>query len=141
MLNPSIVDLLNGVAATLRTEVLVELEPGPARDQVRDAVALIRRVARAVPGLTAHLVTDIADLADTVEALGGTVPPEVGALPDRGAVLDLETLTGLDLALREQLAVMADRDDLDPEAERRLRGALSRITERESALRLSPWER
>lgn len=141
MLDPSVVDLLNGVATALRDEVLDELEPGPARDQVRDAVAVIRRVARALPGLTAHLVDDIADLAETVEALGETAPPEVSALPDRGSALGLETLTELDLALRGQLAELAERDDLDPEAERRLRAVLIRMTERESALRLSPWER
>ena len=140
MLDPSVVDLLNGVAAALRDDVLGELEPGPARDQVRNAAALVRRVARALPGLTAYLVDDIADLAASVEALGGTVPPGVDALPRHGGALGLESLTELDLDLRGRLAAIVEQTDLDAGAERRLREALGRITEREAALRLSPWE-
>lgn len=141
MLDPSVVDLLNGVAAALRDDVLGELDPGPAQDQVRDAIAVIRRVARALPGLTSYLVEDIADLAETVESLGGTSPPGVEALPDHGRALGLESLTELDLALRNRLAVLAEDGDLDADSDRRLRDALDRINEREAGLRLSPWER
>jgi hypothetical protein len=141
VLRPSVVDLLNGVAAALRDDVLGELNPGPAQDQVRDAIAVIRRVARALPGLTAYLVEDIVDLADTVEALGGTAPPGVDSLHGAVDSLGLESLTELDLDLRERLAEIAARDDLDPGSERRLRDALGRITEREAGLRLSPWGR
>jgi hypothetical protein len=140
MLNPSVVDLLNGVAAALRDDVLGELEPGPAQEQVRSAVALLRRVARALPGLTTYLVDDIADLAATVDALDGTVPPAVDSLPRHGAPLGLASLTELDLELRSRLAAIAQREDLDPDSDRRPSEALGRITEREAALRLSPWE-
>jgi hypothetical protein len=141
MLNPSIVELLDGVAAALRNEVVEELPPGPAQDQVRDAVAVIRRVARAIPNLTPYLITDIVDVAATIEALGGGHSAAVDALPPSGDGLDLESLTTQALQLRGQLAAIAERDDLDPEAEERLQLALARLTEREASLRLSPWER
>ena len=141
MLHPSIVELLDGVARALRNEVVDELPPGPARDQVRDAIAVVRRVARAIPDLTPFLITDIADVAATVEALGGARPEALDALPATGDGLDLGSLTALALQLRGQLAVIAERNDLAPAAEERLHEALSRLTEREADLRLSPWER
>ena len=169
MLNPSVVDLLSGVADALADTVLADIGPGPAADQVQAAVGVLRRVARALPGITPYLQQDTQDLAaslrDVWAAGAGAAEPRPGAgepRPGAGepkldeglsaalATADalpvaplptLEALTAANLRLREALADVAAGPALDPGADRALRALLERMTAREAALRLSPWER
>lgn len=148
MLNPSVIDLLVGVADGLRAEVLEVVEPGPARDQVTAAIAIVRRVARALPGLVPYLVADIDDLQATLALLG--VPPDAttATRPDPGTD-GLDVLIAFDLALRDRLAALAEPDgaselgapELGAPERRILIDLLGRMTERDAGLRLSPWER
>ncbi len=140
MLRPSPAALVAAVAEVLAGEVADGIEPGPARDQVRDAAAVLKRVARALPDFTTFLLEDIHDLAGALERLGRPVelPPD---LPKASDPVGLEALTELALDLRERLAGVAEQSDLSPEAERELRAALGRLVERDASLRLSPWER
>ena len=142
MLNPSVIDLLVGVADGLRAEVLEVLEPGPARDQVTAAIAIVRRVARALPGLVPYLLADIDDLQATLALLG--VPPDAAApRPDPGTD-GLDVLIAFDLTLRGRLAALAEPDgalELGAPERRILIDLLGRMTERDAGLRLSPWER
>lgn len=141
MLNPSVVELLVGVAETLDADVVGELPPGVARDQLQAGVAIIKRVARALPMLTPYLLEDIADLVTTLDALGVPAPTEAVSLPPSSAALSLTELFRVDLDLRETLATLADTDGLDGERAEVLRAALGRLAEREVTLRLSPWGR
>ncbi|MCC6437671.1 MAG: hypothetical protein IT196_21765 [Acidimicrobiales bacterium] len=142
MLNPSIVELLNTMADALRDTVLPELAPGPAHDQLRDAVALTRRIAHAVPLLPGYLHADTTDLARTLD---GLAPPERGT--GRAAALPVEPPRSLDeliranLALRDEAAALARRIDLGSTEAAELRAMLLRMVDREESLRLSPWAR
>ena len=140
MLNPSVIDLLTGVAEALAADVADALPAGPARDQLTAAVAIIRRVARALPLMTPYLLEDIADLSATLELLdAGESEAAPEPLPQRVAPLD--ELIRTDLALRARLAEVADAADLGSEADGHLRAALQRLADREATLRLSPWGR
>ena len=137
MLNPSVIDLLVGVADGLQAEVLDALDPGPARDQVVAAVAIVRRVARALPGLTPYLLADIADVGATLAELTGDPPPPA---PDP-AIAGLDELLAVARDRRDALAAVIDGGGLDDRSDAVVRAAVARLTERDAALRLSPWER
>jgi hypothetical protein len=156
MLRPSVADLLVGVADGLAATVLPELPPGPARDQVRFAVGITRKVARALPRLTPYLVQDTADLASTLRRLRAVQAAPLARVSDDVATrqalaaaeaLPLEPLPTLDelaavnLRLREALTELCERTVLDGECEQEVRALLGRMTAREVALGLSPWER
>lgn len=144
MLNPSVIDLLVGVADGLQAEVLDELPAGPARDQVQAAIAIVRRVARALPGLVPYLEADIADLRATLEELAapdGGAPPDDGRTPREGRSASLDVLLAESRGLRERLADHIEGGELGAAADATVRAALARLTERDRGLRLSPWER
>ncbi len=140
MLNPSVIDLLVGVADGLRAEVLDALEPGPARDQVSAAIGIVRRVARALPALVPYLVEDIADIGACLAQLGVLGLHEPIESPDP-LTQHLDAVIAWDLQLRDRLAAVAREAELDDTARRILLATLGRMTERDAALRLSPWER
>lgn len=155
MLNPSLDELLAGMADGLAATVLPELPPGPARDELLAAIALTRRVARAVPRLAPYLHADTADLAATLPRLWaalGLDEPADGPVADARALarsLPSEPppaateLAAADLALRAAAAELAARlaGDADhPDAAAELRALLERLAAREAGeLRLSPW--
>ena len=143
MLNPSVIDLLVGVADGMRAEVLDAVEPGPARDQVTAAIGIVRRVARALTGLVPYLMADIGDLQATLGLLDGPLDAATATCPDP-ATEGLDALIAFDLALRDRLAALAEPGgavDLGAAERRILLDALGRMTERDAGLRLSPWER
>lgn len=153
MLNPSVVDLLSGVAEALSAEVAVRLPPGPELDQVNAAVGIIRRVARTLPDLVPRLAEDTAALARALAGPAGGGSASVEASPEvadavalvsrlpPGRLPTLSELTEANLALRGALAAIAQRDDLPAAQDAALRAELAALAEREAALRLSPWER
>ena len=141
MLRPSPPELLRGGADALEADVLAVLPAGPARDQTQAAIAIVRRVARTLPGYTAYLLADIADLRATLGELGvepdGTEP---GGHDGHDGHTPLDARVEEDLRLRAVLAERIDSgvpDDLDA----LVRAALIRLNEREAGLRQSPWER
>lgn len=155
MLNPSLDELLAGMADGLAATVLPELAPGPARDELLAAIALTRRVARAVPRLGPYLHTDTADLAATLPRLWAAVgldEPADGPVADALALARslppdpppaATELAAADLALRAAAADLSAQlaggaGPVDVAAE--LRALLERLAAREAAeLRLSPW--
>ncbi len=156
MLNPSVIDLLAGVADALAATVADELPSGPQRDQVRAAVAIIRRVARALPTLAPALQEDTQALAAGLRDLAALAGPLTGAAVARTEVADalavadslpdtplpsLDQLMAANLVLRAELAGLAERPDLTPTVDAALRDQLAALASREAALRLSPWER
>jgi hypothetical protein len=139
------------VADTLATTVADNLPPGPERDQVRAAAAILRRVAGALPGLAVALETDVRALAQALTVLDAATGAVVRtaavaqalALADGLPVSpppDLDALTAADLALRTALAALAERSDLGVAADATLRAALSALAARDAALGLSPWD-
>ena len=98
MTKPSIGDLLNGVAASLRESVLPEIPAGPARRQIQAAISIIRRVALVWDKTGPYLYADNNDIEKTLrqvsEILARTEADENGA--------------GLEL-LRERLHVALDQ--------------------------------
>lgn len=152
MLNPSVVELVAGVADALESTVVAELEAGPARDQVVGAVAILRRVARTLPTLGPALAADVVALTAALDRLGvlgdRTDPPSAlagaVALADRLAGSPpppLDELVAAGLALRAELAAVAGRAGLDEDTDAVLRAELDALAARDAALRLSPWER
>lgn len=155
MLSPSLDELLAGMADGLAATVLPELAPGPARDELLAAIALTRRVARAVPRLGPYLHADTADLAATLPRLWaalGLDEPADGPVADALALArtlpsepppPATELAAADLALREAAAELSTAlagDVGQPEAAADLLALLERLAAREAAeLRLSPW--
>jgi hypothetical protein len=66
---PSIGDLLNGVANSLRESVLPEIPAGPTRRQVQAAVSIIRRVALVWDKTGSYLYADNKDIEETLRQL------------------------------------------------------------------------
>ncbi len=155
MLNPSLDELLAGMADGLAATVLPALRPGPARDELLAAIALTRRVARAVPQLGSYLHADTADLAATLSNLWaalGLDEPTDGPVADALALARslppepppaATELAAADLVLRgaaAELAVRLAADAGPPDAAADLRALLERLAAREAGeLRLSPW--
>lgn len=155
MLNPSLDELLAGMADGLAATVLPELAPGPARDELLAAIALTRRVARAVPRLAPYLHDDTADLAATLPRLWaalGLDEPADGPVADALALARslppepppaATELAAADLALRAAAAELSAHlagDAGPPDAAAELRALLERLAAREAGeLRLSPW--
>jgi hypothetical protein len=151
VLKPSLPDLLAGTADALARTVLGGLPPGPAHDQLEAAIALIRRVARALPKLTPYLQQDIQDLAVTLRNLGDRdlLPMDetltatlaaTDALPD-APLPDLDALTAVSLQLRKALADVAETATLSVDADEIVRALLARMEKREAELGVSPWGR
>jgi hypothetical protein len=63
---PSIGDLLNGVATSLRESVLPEIPAGPTRRQVQAAVSIVRRVALVWENVGSYLYADNKDIEETL---------------------------------------------------------------------------
>jgi hypothetical protein len=161
VLNPTPIELLGQVADTLAATVLPELDAGPARDELHAGIAMIRRIARCLPLYRQFLHDDIADMAAALRAMpsdaagpAGQAAPAgggLGELVDRAGALaptvePIAELVALDLDLRAAVADLAPLAALaalaaDPGATPSLVPLLARMTEREAALRLSPWER
>lgn len=153
MLNPSLHELLAGMADGLAATVLPELAPGPARDELLAAIALTRRVARAVPRLGPYLHADTADLAATLPRLWaalGVDEPTDGPVADALALArslppeappPATELAAANLALRAAAAELsAPLAGGAAPAAGELRSLLERLAAREAAeLRLSPW--
>lgn len=69
MHRPEPADLLAGVADVLRESVLVELDDGAARRQLKAALQIVERVGRSTDRLPAYLVEDAGDVLRTLAAL------------------------------------------------------------------------
>ena len=157
MLRPSLDELLAGMADALAATVLPALAPGPARDELQAAIALTRRVARAVPHLAPWLHADTVDLARSLPPLwtgAGAAEPHEGPVADALALArslpaspppPATELAAANLTLREAAAELAGRlageagGDAGDAAEG-LRALLARLAQREAdELRLSPW--
>jgi len=66
MTKPSIGDLLNGVAASLRESVLPEIPAGPTRRQIQAAISIIRRVSLVWDKTGPYLYADNKDIEETL---------------------------------------------------------------------------
>ncbi len=63
---PSIGDLLDGVATSLRESVLPEIPAGPTRRQIQAAISIIRRAAVVWDKTGPYLYTDNKDIEETL---------------------------------------------------------------------------
>ena len=88
MTKPTIGDLLNGVAISLRESVLPEIPAGPTRRQIQAAIAIIRRASLVWDKTGPYLYADNEDMAETLR--------QVSAILDRaqadGSGADLKPL-------------------------------------------------
>ncbi len=144
MLQPSPIQLLDGVAEVLAADVAPHVAPGPASEQLASAIAMVRRIARALPTLPAYLLADLAELTGALAALHAlpTTDPsreETGAWASLPATLpSIDDLIARDLQLREALARHC-RETAHHQAS--TVELLRSLNQREATLRLSPWER
>ena len=100
MTKPTIGDLLNGVAVSLRESVLPEIPAGPIRRQIQVAISIIRRVSVAWDRTGPYLYADNKDIEETLR--------RVCAILDRARVDG----SGADLEpLRQRLRATLERDD------------------------------
>jgi hypothetical protein len=63
---PSIGDLLNGVAASLRESLLPDIPAGPTRRQIQAAISIIRRVSLVWDKTGPYLYADNKDIEETL---------------------------------------------------------------------------
>ena len=66
MTKPTIGDLLNGVAASLRESVLPEVPAGPTRRQIQAAISIIRRVSLVWDKTGPYLYADNKDIEESL---------------------------------------------------------------------------
>ena len=66
MTKPSIGDLLNGVAASLRESLLPDIPAGPTRRQIQAAISIIRRVSLIWDKTGPYLYADNKDIEETL---------------------------------------------------------------------------
>jgi hypothetical protein len=148
MLNPSLSELLRGVAEALEKDILGKLEAPADGAQLAAAIDILRRVATAIPQITPASLADSRDIAETLLQLseGGsdlgvdrdTVQTIAGELEGRAADLSLDVLERRNDALRDMLAraAAAGAEAGDEAAHRLVRGVLRRMIARELALGL-----
>ena len=67
MTKPTIGDLLNGVATSLRETVLPEMPAGPVRRQVQVAISIIRRISLMWNKTGTYLYADNKDIEETLQ--------------------------------------------------------------------------
>jgi hypothetical protein len=70
---PSIGDLLNGVAASLRESVLPEIPVGPTRRQIQAAISIIRRVSLVWDKTGPYLYADNKDIEETLRQVSASL--------------------------------------------------------------------
>ena len=66
MTKPTIGDLLDGVATSLRESVLPEIPAGPTRRQIQVAISIIRRAALVSDKIGPYLYADNKDIEETL---------------------------------------------------------------------------
>ena len=100
MTKPSIGELLDGVATSLRESVLPEIPAGPTRRQIQVAISIIRRAALVWDKTGPYLYADNQDIEETLRQASSRL--------DRAASAG----TGADLAgLRQRLHAALDQND------------------------------
>ncbi len=67
MTKPSIADLLDGVATSLRESVLPEIPAGPTRRQIQAAISIIRRASLVWDKTGPYLYADNKDIEETLQ--------------------------------------------------------------------------
>ncbi|MGF1599853.1 MAG: hypothetical protein ACFCVK_23570 [Acidimicrobiales bacterium] len=152
MLNPTPGRLLAGVADALDETVLPALERGPARDQVRAAVGIVRRCARAIDAFGPTVHADCVDVAGSLRAIAAADPDLVTDRVGFDVALDgaervlaqsyppVGDLVEVALALHAvvaDVAVAVERHGSDQRAA--VRALLQRMNDRQRTLDLSPW--
>ena len=142
MINPTISELLGGVATSLDETVLPELSPGLARNQLVAAIALIRRAAMVDERIGSYLWEDNRDITSVLSE----VAPLVGLDPPPAAVdagyPTLDELRRRNLALQHQLVAIHDtlrEDSGSDRAQAALRALFERMLARESQINTSSW--
>jgi hypothetical protein len=149
VLSPGLSDLLRGVADALEADILGMLETPAGAAQLVAAIEIVRRVATALPKITAASVQDSLDVADTLLQLSRS-RSDLGVDGDeaerlvvelssaRWAIKSLDDLERLNDHLRGALARAAaasfEREGDDGAARELIRAALRRMTERDLAL-------
>lgn len=86
MTKPRIGDLLSGVAASLREEVLPEIPAGPARRQTQIAIAIIRRVAAVWDKVGPYLYEDNRDMEATLRRVSDILDRNLESCPTTAAL-------------------------------------------------------
>jgi len=126
MIRPTDPDLLNGVAASLEQTVLPDLARGTAaRRQLQAAIAILRRMAFALPQRAAAIEADCADMAETLERIAGeALATTLAGLPNE--------VEARHLVLQDAVAALADVPDVLIRSE--LTALYRRMTDRQMAL-------
>jgi hypothetical protein len=135
-------ELLLGVADVLREAVLVELDDGAARRQLKAALHIIERVGRSVHRTPGYLVADIDDMLRTLRAVvptGAPLGPQVDdaaaarqAIETQGWSTPFEDLVRLHDRLQGLVVALAGATPEHPDADRELAGLYRRMLDRES---------
>lgn len=142
MINPTIDQLLVGIASSLHETVLPDLPPGAARNQLVAAIALIRRAAAVGEHIPHYLWEDNRDIASVLSEVAPSLaldPPAVPAIAEPPSVDDLRQVN---LELQERLVLahrLARADDTAEMARSALRELFERMLEREAEINTSSW--
>jgi hypothetical protein len=142
MINPTIDQLLVGVASSLHETVLPDLPPGAARNQLVAAIAIIRRAAAVGDHLPRYLWEDNRDIASVLSEVAPPLGLDAPAVPALAEPPPLDDLRQVNLDLQEQLVAAHRRaraDDTAEMARSALRALFERMLEREAEINTSSW--
>jgi hypothetical protein len=142
MINPTIAELLSGVATSLDETVLPELAPGSARNQLIAAIALVRRCAAVGERIGPYLWDDNHDIYAVLCELAPAVGLDAPIARVDAGYPTIDGLRQQNQALQQQLVELLDAvhdapDDAPPRAV--LRALFERMLARESQINTSTW--
>lgn len=105
MIHPSPGELLSGIAETLRESVSTSLPKGEARNQVRAAAAILRRLSSVWDRIVPALQEENRDIEATLHSLREWLP-ELSLMPpeETPGSSDFDSAAARNLRLQERLA-------------------------------------
>lgn len=142
MINPTIDQLLEGVATSLHENVLPDLPAGGARNQLVAAIAVIRRAA-AVGALVPHsLWEDNLDIASVLREIAPPLGLDAPTTPTAAEPPSLDELRQVNLDLQQRLVAAHQRARVDAAADApraALRALYGRMLARDAQINTSSW--
>ena len=142
MINPTIDELLRGVAESLHDTVLPDLPVGAARNQLVAAIAIVRRAAAVGEHVPRYLWEDNRDIASVLSEVAPSLGLDAPAAPMLAEPPSLHQLRQVNLDLQDRLvaAQQRARTDADAAAARAaLRALFERMLAREAKVNTSSW--
>ena len=142
MTEPTIDELLRGVAESLHDAVLPDLPVGAARNQLVAAIAIVRRAAATSADVPHYLWEDNRDIASVLRDVAPSLGLDAPAAPTTAEPPSLAELRQVNLDLQHRLVAAQQRARADAgafTARTALRALFERMLAREAQINTSSW--